>query len=80
MRLQLRSQLRLQLADQRAWIEAQKPRSNLGAKLAYMGAGVGLVVLIGFGIMAQRKRPVAVSKSDDERAEAVPEMAGKSST
>jgi len=77
-------QLQLQLADQRAWIEAQKPRSNLGAKLAYMGAGIGLVVLIGFGILAQRKKPsqgpVAVSKLDDERAEPVPELAGKSST
>ena len=77
-------QLRLQLADQRAWIEAQKPRSHLGEKLADVGAGIGLVVLIGFGIMAQRKKPpqgpVAASKLDDERAEAVPELAGKSST
>ena len=77
-------QLGLQLADQRAWIEAQKPRSNLGAKLAYIGAGIGLVVLIGFGIMAQRKKPsqepAAASKLDDERAEAVPELTGKSST
>ena len=77
-------QLRLQLADQRAWIEAQKPRSNLGAKLAYVGAGIGLVVLIGFGIMAQRKKPsqgpAAASKLDDDRAEAVPELTGKSST
>ena len=77
-------QLRLQLADQRAWIEAQKPRSNLGAKLAYMGAGIGLVVLIGFGIMAQRKKPSqgpeAASKLDDKPAEAVPELAEKSST
>ena len=77
-------QLQLQLADQRAWIEAQKPRSHLGEKLAYVGAGIGLVVLIGFGIMAQRKKPsqgpAAASKLDDERAEAVPELAGKSST
>ncbi len=77
-------QLQLQLADQRAWIEAQKPRSNLGAKLAYVGAGIGLVVLIGFGIMAQRKKPsqgpAAASKLDDERTEAVPELTGKSST
>jgi len=77
-------QLQLQLADQRAWIEAQKPRSNLGAKLAYVGAGIGLVVLIGFGIMAQRKKPsqgpATASKLDDERAEVVPELTGKSST
>ena len=77
-------QLRLQLADQRAWIEAQKPRSNLGAKLAYMGAGIGLVVLIGFGIMAQRKKPsqgpAVEAKLSDEPVEASAELAGKSST
>jgi len=77
-------QLQLQLADQRAWLEAQKPRSNLGAKLAYVGAGIGLAVLIGFGIMVQRKKPSqglpAASKMDDEPAEAVTELAGKSST
>ena len=77
-------QLQLQLADQRAWLEAQKPRSNLGAKLAYVGAGIGLAVLIGFGIMVQRKKPPqgssAASKMDDEPAEAVAELAGKSST
>ena len=77
-------QLQLQLTDQRAWLEAQKLRSNLGAKLAYVGAGIGLAVLIGFGIMVQRKKPPqgpsASNKLADEPAEAVAELAGKSST
>ena len=46
--------------------------------------GIGLAVLIGFGIMVQRKKPSqglpATSKMDDEPAEAVTELAGKSST
>ena len=46
--------------------------------------GIGLAVLIGFGIMVQRKKPPqgpsASNKLADEPAEAVAELAGKSST
>ncbi len=87
-------QLRLQLADQRAWEEAQIPHSNFGEKLAYVGAGIGLVVLIGLGLAAQRRKrrmppPELVvevkpeddpSPTHDEIAEPVKELAGKSST
>ena len=80
-------QLQLQLADHRAWIEAQKPRSNLGAKLAYVGAGIGLAALIGLGLAAQRRphrklsqAPAVETKLDDEPVEAAAELAGKSST
>jgi len=80
-------QLQLQLADQRAWMEEQKPRSNLGAKLAYVGAGIGLVVMIGLGLEAQRrkrrklsKEPAVEANLGDEPAEEVTELAGKSST
>ena len=87
-------QLQLQLADQRAWEEAQIPHSNFGEKLAYVGAGIGLVVLIGLGLAAQRRKrrmppPELVvevkpeddpSPTHDEIAEPVKELAGKSST
>ena len=80
-------QLQLQLADQRAWMEEQKPRSNLGAKLAYVGAGIGLVVMIGLGLGAQRrkrrklsKEPAVEANLGDEPAEEGTELAGKSST
>jgi hypothetical protein len=79
--------LQLQLADQRAWEEAQKPHSNLGAKLAYVGAGIGLAALIGLGFAAQRRKrrklsqePAVETKLDDEPVEASAELAGKSST
>ena len=77
-------QLQLQLADQHAWTEAQKPRNTLRAKLVYVGAGIGLAVLLGLGLAAQRftpsQGPAAASKLDDKPVAAVAELAGKSST
>jgi len=78
-------QLQFLLADRRAWAKAQQPRDTLAEKIAYVSAGIGLVVLIGFGVVAQRRKrrrspPEAALEVEPEPEEPVEELAGKSST
>ena len=78
-------QLQFLLADRRAWAKAQQPRDTLAEKIAYVSAGIGLVALIGFGVVAQRRKrrrspPEAALEVEPEPEEPVEELAGKSST
>ncbi len=81
-------QLQFLLADRRAWAKAQQPRDTLAEKIAYVSAGIGLVALIGFGVVAQRRKrrqppPEAepeVEPNQLAEEEPVEELAGKSST
>jgi lipoprotein NlpI len=78
-------QLQLQLADQRDWAKAQTPRDTLANKIAYVSAGIGLAALIGFGVVAQRRkrrrtRPETALEIEPEPEEPVEELTGKSST
>lgn len=70
-------QLQLRLADKRAWKEAQDARDPVAEKIAYAAAGIGLVALVGFGIVAQRRKR---RDKFPEPEKPVAELAGKSST
>jgi lipoprotein NlpI len=70
-------QLQLRLADKRAWKEAQDARDPVAEKIAYAAAGIGLVALVGFGIVAQRRKRRG---KFPEPEKPVAELTGKSST